>query len=136
MDKELSSVHYDKYLQLNKILDAQKLRSGEFDQPAHDEMLFIIVHQVYELWFKEILHDLESVMRLFSEGAVEERDLGTAIARLDRVVKMVAQMEEEAFGSCTNHRECEAVCPKEISIDFISRLNRDFLKAKLKGRQA
>ena len=88
MDKELSSVHYDKYLQLNKILDAQKLRSGEFDKPAHDEMLFIIVHQVYELWFKEILHDLESVMRLFGEGTVQERDLGTAIARLDRVVKI------------------------------------------------
>jgi len=88
MDKELSSVHYDKYLQLNKILSAQKLRSGEFDQPAHDEMLFIIVHQVYELWFKEILHDLDSVMKLFSEGAVLERDLGTAIARLDRVVKI------------------------------------------------
>ncbi len=88
MDKELSSVHYDKYLQLNKILNAQKLRSGEFDEPAHDEMLFIIVHQVYELWFKEILHDLESVMNLFSEGIVLERDLGTAIARLDRVVKI------------------------------------------------
>lgn len=88
MDKELSSVHYDKYLQLNKILSAQKLRSGEFDRPAHDEMLFIIVHQVYELWFKEILHDLESVMNLFSEGVVQERDLGTAIARLDRVVKI------------------------------------------------
>ncbi len=56
--------------------------------------------------------------------------------RFDRVVKMVAQMEEEAFGSCTNHRECEAVCPKEISVDFISRLNREFLKARLKGHQA
>jgi tryptophan 2,3-dioxygenase len=88
MDKELSSVHYDQYLQLNKILGAQKLRSGEFDEPAHDEMLFIIVHQVYELWFKEILHDLDSVMQLFREGTVEERDLGTAISRLDRVVRI------------------------------------------------
>lgn len=51
--------------------------------------------------------------------------------RSDRVQKMVAQMESEAFGSCTNHRECEAVCPKEISIDFIARMNRDYLKAKL-----
>jgi succinate dehydrogenase / fumarate reductase iron-sulfur subunit len=49
---------------------------------------------------------------------------------------MVAQMEEEAFGSCSNHRECEAVYPKEISIDFISRLNRDYLVTRLKGRQA
>ncbi len=46
MDKELSSIHYDQYLQLQKILDAQKLRSVEFKKPAHDEMLFIIVQQV------------------------------------------------------------------------------------------
>ena len=54
--------------------------------------------------------------------------------RYDRVVDMVAQMEAEAFGSCTNHRECEAVCPKEIPIDFIARMNRDYLVAKVKGR--
>ncbi len=52
--------------------------------------------------------------------------------RYQRVDQMVAQMEEEAFGSCTNHRECEAVCPKEISVDFIARMNRDYLKAKFK----
>jgi succinate dehydrogenase / fumarate reductase iron-sulfur subunit len=51
--------------------------------------------------------------------------------RYRRVLSMVAQMESEAFGGCTNHRECEAVCPKEISIDFIARMNRDYLKAKL-----
>ncbi len=88
MDKELSSIHYDQYLQLQKILDAQKLRSVEFNKPAHDEMLFIIVHQVYELWFKEILHDLASVMELFSDGSVEESQIGIAISRLDRVVKI------------------------------------------------
>lgn len=53
--------------------------------------------------------------------------------RYARVDHMVAQMEEEVFGSCTNHRECEAVCPKEISVDFIARMNRDYLKAKFKG---
>ncbi len=88
MDKELSSIHYDQYLQLQKILDAQKLRSVEFKKPAHDEMLFIIVHQVYELWFKEILHDLGSIMELFSEGKVEEAHIGIAISRLDRIVKI------------------------------------------------
>jgi succinate dehydrogenase / fumarate reductase iron-sulfur subunit len=46
---------------------------------------------------------------------------------------MVVAMEEEMFGSCTNYGECEAVCPKEISLDFIARLNRDYLKAKLRG---
>ena len=44
---------------------------------------------------------------------------------------MVAQLEEEMFGSCTNYGECEAVCPKEISVDFIAQLNRDYLKAKI-----
>lgn len=51
-----------------------------------------------------------------------------------RVERMVAQMEAEAFGSCTNHRECEIVCPKEISIDYIARMNRDFLGTKLRGQ--
>ena len=53
--------------------------------------------------------------------------------RYSRVTKMVAAMDEAGFGSCTNHRECEAVCPKEISLDFIARLNRDYLKASLMG---
>jgi succinate dehydrogenase / fumarate reductase iron-sulfur subunit len=54
--------------------------------------------------------------------------------RYDRVVKMVEVMEE-MFGSCTNYGECEAVCPKGISIDFIARMNSDFITAKFKGRK-
>ena len=53
--------------------------------------------------------------------------------RTARAVAMVETMEEQGFGSCTNYAECEAVCPKEISIDFIARMNRDYIKAKLKG---
>jgi succinate dehydrogenase / fumarate reductase iron-sulfur subunit len=51
--------------------------------------------------------------------------------RYERVRKMVAQMDAEGFGSCTNHGECEAVCPKGISLGNIARLNRDFLHASL-----
>src|SRR3989475_1259230 len=46
--------------------------------------------------------------------------------RLTRVMNMVAQMDAEGFGACTNHGECMAACPKEISIDFIAQLNRDY----------
>ena len=53
--------------------------------------------------------------------------------RYERVVKMVDVMESY-FGSCTLFRECEAVCPKEISTSFIARMNRDYLTAKLKSR--
>jgi succinate dehydrogenase / fumarate reductase, iron-sulfur subunit len=51
--------------------------------------------------------------------------------RYERVVNMVAQMEREGFGACSNYRECEAACPKQISTHWISRMNRDFLKAHL-----
>jgi succinate dehydrogenase / fumarate reductase iron-sulfur subunit len=52
--------------------------------------------------------------------------------RYTRVRRMVDQMEREAFGSCRNYAECEANCPKEISIKFIGRMNRDYLRAILK----
>ena len=44
-------------------------------------------------------------------------------------------MDEEGFGNCTNYFECEAACPKEISTKFIAQMNRDYLKASLKGQQ-
>jgi succinate dehydrogenase / fumarate reductase iron-sulfur subunit len=53
--------------------------------------------------------------------------------RYKRVARMVRQMEQEGFGACTNMGECEAVCPKEISMDFIAMLNRDLLGATLRG---
>ena len=54
-DKKLS---YGSYLQLDRLLDSQILKSTESGNSVHDEMLFIIIHQAYELWFKQILHDL------------------------------------------------------------------------------
>ncbi len=54
--------------------------------------------------------------------------------RWSRVQSMVESMDDY-FGSCTNHGECEAACPKSISIDFIALMNRDYLKAKLKDRK-
>jgi succinate dehydrogenase / fumarate reductase iron-sulfur subunit len=53
--------------------------------------------------------------------------------RWDRVEAMVETMERY-FGSCTNHGECEAACPKSISIDFIALLNQDYVRAKRKNR--
>ncbi|MCP4601305.1 MAG: succinate dehydrogenase/fumarate reductase iron-sulfur subunit [Proteobacteria bacterium] len=52
--------------------------------------------------------------------------------RVERAKKMVATMEQAGFGSCTNHGECEATCPKEITIDFIAKLNRELILASLK----
>jgi succinate dehydrogenase / fumarate reductase iron-sulfur subunit len=51
-----------------------------------------------------------------------------------RVLNMVRAMDEEGFGNCTVTGACEAVCPKEISLDFIARMNRDYLMASLRNR--
>jgi succinate dehydrogenase / fumarate reductase iron-sulfur subunit len=53
--------------------------------------------------------------------------------RYARVRRMVAQMDREGFGHCTNMGECEAVCPKDISMEFIARMNRDLITATLRG---
>ena len=53
--------------------------------------------------------------------------------RAQRVLDMVAQMDEEGFGNCTNHAECEAMCPKEISISHIAKMNREFIRATVRG---
>ncbi len=54
--------------------------------------------------------------------------------RYQRTADMVAAMSNELFGSCTNHGECEAVCPKKIPIEFIGRMNRDLIHATLHRR--
>lgn len=53
--------------------------------------------------------------------------------RTDRVKQMVAAMDREGFGACTNQSECEAACPKEISVDFIAKMNREYLRAATLG---
>ena len=77
-----------------------------------------------------------SAAQLFTSAKVAHLNLlpqGQA-ERFSRVEAMVDTMEE-FFGSCTNHGECEAACPKEISIDFIALMNSDYLKAKFKNRK-
>ncbi len=83
----MSNVYYPDYLQLEKILGAQAPESDKHGTPAHDEMLFIIIHQSYELWFKQILHEVGSVMALFADGHVDDNggELSVAVHRLGRV---------------------------------------------------
>jgi len=55
--------------------------------------------------------------------------------RDERTLNMVAAMRREAFGSCSNHGECEAVCPKGIPLEFIAQLNRDVVRAAFHGHR-
>jgi succinate dehydrogenase / fumarate reductase iron-sulfur subunit len=54
------------------------------------------------------------------------------VERAERALSMVHQMESEGFGGCTNHGECQEACPKGIRVDFIARMNRDFISASLR----
>jgi succinate dehydrogenase / fumarate reductase iron-sulfur subunit len=56
--------------------------------------------------------------------------------RYDRALRMIRQMDLEGFGHCTLYGECQEACPKLISIDTITRMNRDFLRASLSGGRA
>lgn len=86
-----SEVHYSDYLQLEKILDAQFPESVKHNSPAHDEALFIIIHQTYELWFKQILHELDSVLVIIQKPSINDnsQELQTVVHRLSRVVTIV-----------------------------------------------
>ena len=87
--KKYSSIHYQSYIALEQLLSAQNPRSAEMESgEAHEEMLFIIVHQSYEIWFKQIIHELESVIDMFNKDVVDEKNIGTAIARLNRVIQI------------------------------------------------
>jgi tryptophan 2,3-dioxygenase len=88
MARSQEPVDYGEYLQLDRLLSSQAPKSVEAGAPAHDEMLFIVVHQAYELWFKQILHELHSVMALFRRDSVDERSVGVAVARLERIVEI------------------------------------------------
>ncbi len=79
---------YSSYLQLDKVLGAQEFLSAAYGKPAHDEMLFIVIHQVYELWFKEIIHELDFVLSMFGADHVDEESVGIAVAKLTRVTEI------------------------------------------------
>ena len=89
MSKKSSSVHYNEYLDLDKILDAQTPLSKAGNNEAHEEMLFIIIHQTYELWFKQIIHEIDSVMALLSKQKMDEENVGLVVGRFDRVNKIL-----------------------------------------------
>lgn len=94
--KKYTTIHYHSYLQLDKLLSAQELRSEELDKnPAHEEMLFIIIHQAYELWFKQIMHELSSVIKMFKTNNVDEKNLGVAVGRLNRVIEILKLLVQQ-----------------------------------------
>ncbi|HTI41330.1 MAG TPA: tryptophan 2,3-dioxygenase family protein [Vicinamibacterales bacterium] len=84
-----AAVTYNRYLKIDELLSLQQPRS---DGPEHDELLFIVIHQVYELWFKELLHEFDRVARLLT--ADESHRAQHTLKRILTILKvMVAQLD-------------------------------------------
>lgn len=90
-------IHYADYLKVDELTQLQSLRSEEFGSIAHDEMLFIVVHQTYELWFRQILFELDSAIEIFNKNKIDEREMLTITNRLHRIIEiqkiLIAQVD-------------------------------------------
>lgn len=89
--KQRPPVYYSEYLQLDKILDAQLPESGKEGIKADDEMLFIIIHQSYELWFKQIIHEVNIVRDVFKQPNIPNNspDVYNCLHRLKRICSIL-----------------------------------------------
>jgi tryptophan 2,3-dioxygenase len=92
MSSEDPAVTYGSYLEIDRLLELQRPRS---DGPEHDEILFIVIHQVYELWFKELLHEFDRVMQLLrsDQGAKAQHTLKRILTILKVLVAQVDILE-------------------------------------------
>ena len=88
-------IYYGDYLHLDKILGAQKLKSIEHGKEAHDETLFIIIHQAYELWFKQIIHEVNSIYEIFLQNRILPSDISVVNHRLNRVVEIQRVLNQQ-----------------------------------------
>ena len=87
-----TNVYYQDYLRLNNILNSQHPESfKEGNKAAHDEMLFIVIHQAYELWFKQILFEVSSAIDVMSQENINDNtpQLQTVVHRLNRVITIL-----------------------------------------------
>lgn len=95
---------------MDKLLDAQQPASVTAGAPAHSEMLFIITHQTYELWFKQIIHELDSIIEIFNNDFIKENLLLVVASRLTRITEIQRILIEQI-------RVLETMTPMEF-LDF------------------
>lgn len=112
--EEQRRMYYPDYLQLEKLLSCQEPESTKKGDPCHDELLFITIHQTYELWFKQLLHELDSVRGILSELDIGEKKISLALHRLTRIREIQKLLNDQI-------RVLETMTPQEF-LDF-----RDYL---------
>src|SRR5438093_2841829 len=93
----MEGLYYADYIELDKILNSQHPKSFESVEDGNDEMLFIIIHQVYELWFKQIIFELDLVRHIFVQGQINDNsdDLSRVIQKLKRIGKILELINQQ-----------------------------------------
>jgi len=95
---DAGGISYGDYLQLEKLLDAQVPQSKVHGSEVHDEHLFIITHQAYELWFKQVIFEVDSIRVIFlEESGVNEEKMLEVIKRLQRVVMIIKLLVDQVL---------------------------------------
>lgn len=107
-------LYYPDYLKLDKLLSCQQPVSDLHGDPVHDELLFITVHQTYELWFKQLIAELNSVLEILAKLNIGEKSISLALHRLTRIREILKLLNEQI-------RVLETMTPQEF-LDF-----RDYL---------
>lgn len=88
-------MNYTDYLKLDTLLNAQELESSKSGPPARDELLFIIIHQTYELWFKQILHEIDICEEIFTGQLVDDAQTAPAAHALERIVAILKVLVQQ-----------------------------------------
>src|SRR5512143_1979613 len=93
----MDDLYYSDYIELDTILNSQHPRSFENREDGNDEMLFIIIHQVYELWFKQILFELDLVRQVFIRERINDNsdDLSKVVQKLKRIGKILDLINQQ-----------------------------------------
>ena len=93
----MEDLYYSDYIELDKILSSQHPKSFESLKEGNDEMLFIIIHQVYELWFKQILFELDLVRHIFIRDRINDNsdDLSRVVQKLKRIGKILELINQQ-----------------------------------------
>lgn len=100
---KLPPISYHDYLKIDQLLGCQVLRSEQVKLPAHDEHLFIIVHQCYELWFKQIIKEIDSAIKIMNSERINENDMGLIVSRFERIkqIQKVMDMQIDVLETMT-----------------------------------
>lgn len=93
----MHDLYYSDYIELDKILNSQHPRSFESMEDGNDEMLFIIIHQAYELWFKQIIFELDLARNIFIRGGINDNsaDMSNVVHKLKRIGKILELVNQQ-----------------------------------------